>query len=215
MSRFEAVMGRFPSTILDEAQQRRSNPDIHLIDRFTLLGVVTVLQGGPFRSTRTIEIARECGVPESTLYRHIPKPVVDTLADRGFAALREDFFARRHSALLDVAAQLAIDNRVDFPSAVHAWSEVYGAIANPGSLLEASLSLSPKIGQLMHDYAGMITHNLALLGIRDSIQVDEKVGWQVLLATTAYDRTGASELGEFTEFIIMKNLQNAAIVPDS
>lgn len=207
---FEGVTSRFPARILEEAKQRRSDKDVGLEDRFKLLGVATVLEGGPSRNVRTIEIARECGVPESTLYRHIPKPVIETLITRALQSLREDFYAPRYGALLDVATQLAIDDSVEFPDALSSWSEVYGAVANPASVYQAGLSLPQEAGSLITAHADMITRNVKLLGLRNGSQIDDRLGLHVLPAVAAYDMTdGLTELGSFTERTIVSHLKPA------
>jgi len=202
--KFEDITSRFPTTVLEEAKQRRTDKDLSLEGRFKLLGATTVLEGGPTRRTRTADIATACGVPESTLYRHFPKPVVETLAARGLQTLREDFYAPRYGALLDVATKLAINEEVDFPDAVSSWSAVYGAVANPASIYETYLSLPRDAGSLIAEHAGMITRNVKLLGVRSGKRIDDSLGICITPAVAAYDMTvGMTDLGSFTERTIL------------
>ncbi len=210
-SYFESLTAQFPRTILEEVQQEQAKPGIHLVDKFRLLGVAALVQGGYGRRLHTVDIAKDLGTTESTLFRNIPKPLFKTLEERGLTSLKNDFYAPRRFALSDIAIHLAADTDVDFESAVKTWSGAYGAIANPASVYDAQIATTGVAGELITDQVNLLTRNIKVIGLTKGVHVDDALGMRVLPMVASYDMTFLrAELGQFTAGTILDTIETQA-----
>ncbi|HWB38756.1 MAG TPA: hypothetical protein VG604_00765 [Candidatus Saccharimonadales bacterium] len=189
----------FPIGVLDEAKSRLADRTQNPDNRVSHLGVVTILEGRPLRKLRTIEIAGEVGVDESTIYRYVPKPLIDTMLEWGINTLRGQYNLR-HSALTNFAANLAIDESMGFDAAIKQWSELYAAIANPSAIVAAATALPRPAARLISDHTKNIETNIQLIGLREGIKVPAALGTAVFMVAGAHEATyGAADLAGATE----------------
>ncbi len=86
------------------------------------------------RHLRTVEIAKRLGTTESTMYRHVGKPAVQSFLDAGRDSLVKDHRNPRFNALKAYALDLALDGSLSLENRISKWSTAYSTTANPGHI---------------------------------------------------------------------------------
>ncbi len=203
---------RFPPTIYEEAVRSSTDTDLPLEERLVNHGVAAMLAPDPSPMLRTAEIARTCGVPESTIYRNFPKPLVDYMIDEAVVQFEQGHQATRYGVLTLAAVQLSADEEKPFEDKLQAWAGLYGAIADPDSVYQAGLALPRKSGyfrRLLATHDTMITRNVQRLGAAHGIAVNDHLGLGIMPFLATYERTfGTRDLGEQAAQLILRSIES-------
>lgn len=193
-------------TAIDDFEAAKNFPD-----RIKPFGVMLLLGGEPggLRSLRTAEIAKRFKTTESTMYRHIAKPALETLLAVGRESLVKDHRDPRFAAIKAFALDLTFDISLNIEVRISRWSAAYATTANPSHLYVPFPDILTRTTELVGPHAQLIDVCISSI-VGSDAQLQKGAGLRLTPIFGALDMTPVEDstmlTPEIVEYHVMTQL---------